>query len=76
MAFSEAILKAGVFLPLYPFINEVLWFFDVVPFQLTPNSYRIIVTFYIAFTEAGFEPSISHFAYMFGIKAVVKHAGF
>ena len=77
MAFSEAILKAGVSLPLHSFIGEVLRFFDVVPFQLNPNSYSIMVTFYIAFTEAcRFKPSIGHFAYVFGIKAVTKYAGF
>ena len=49
MAFSEAILKAGVFLPLHPFIYQVFQFFDMVPFQLTPNSFRIIIVFFIAF---------------------------
>ena len=77
MAFSKAILKAEVSLPLHPFINEVLQFFDVVQFQLTLNSYCIIVTFYIAFAEAcEFELSVGHFAYVFWIKAVAKHVGF
>ena len=50
MAISEAILKAGVFLPLYQFIDQVLQFFDIVPFQLTSNSYHIIVAFFITFS--------------------------
>ena len=49
MTISKTILKAGVFLPLHPFIDQVLQFFDIVSFQLTPNSYRIIMAFYIAF---------------------------
>ena len=77
MAFSGAILKAGVSFPLHPFIDEVLQFFDVVSFQLTPNSYCIIVAFYIAFIDSyGFKSSVSHFAYVFGIKALTKHTGF
>ena len=77
MAFSEVILKAGDSFPLHPFVDDILQFFNVVLFQLTLNSYRIIVTFYIAFSEAcEFEPSVSHFAYVFGIKARSKHAGF
>ena len=77
MAISEAILKVGVFLPLHPFIDQVLQFFDIVPFQVTPNSYRIIVAFVIAFFEAcGVKPSLGHFTYIFGIKATAKHAGF
>ena len=32
MAISEAILKTGVFLPFHSFIEQVLKFFDIVPF--------------------------------------------
>ena len=52
MAISEVILKAGVFLPLHLFTDQVLQFFDIVPFQLTLNFYRIIVAFYMIFSEA------------------------
>ena len=77
MALSEAILKAGVLLPLHPFIDQVLQFFDIVPFQLTPNSYCIIMVFFISFSKAcGIEPSIGHFAYVFRIKAIMKHVEF
>ena len=77
MAISEAILKNGVFFPLYPFIGQVLEFFDIVPFQLSPNSYRLIVAFYIAFLElCKTAPSVGHFAFIFGLKALAKHPGF
>ena len=77
MAIREAILKAGVFLPLHPFIDQVLQFFEIMHFQLTLNSYRINVAFYIVFSKAcGVEPSLRHFAHIFGIKVVAKHAGF
>ena len=77
MAISEAILKAGVFLPLHPFIDQVLQFFDIVSFQLSPNSYLVIVAFFITFLEAcEVEPSLGHFTHIFGIKVIAKHAGF
>ena len=37
MTFSEAILKTGVFLPLHPFIVQVLDYFDIVPFSAPPK---------------------------------------
>ena len=77
MAINKAILKTGVFLPFYPFIEQVLEFFDIVPFQLSPNSYRLIVAFYIAFLElCQTAPTVGHFAFIFGLKALAKHFGF
>ena len=77
MAISEAILKTKVFLPLHSFIDQVLEFFDIVPFQLFPNFYHLIVTFYIAFSELyKTAPSIGHFAFIFGLKALAKYPRF
>ena len=45
MTFSETILKTGVFLPLHPFIAQVLDYFDIVPFQLPPNSIALLWRF-------------------------------
>ena len=33
MTFSDAILKIRVFLPLHPFVPQVLDYFDIVPFS-------------------------------------------
>ena len=77
MAISEAILKTGVFLPLKPFIDQVLKFFDIVSFQLSLNSYRLIVAFYIVFLKLYKTMSIvRHFAFSFRLKALVKDPGF
>ena len=37
MAFSEAILKAGLSLPVHPLVDDVLQFFDVVPVPAHPE---------------------------------------
>ena len=77
MTFSEAILKTGVFLSLHPFIDQVLDHFDIVPFQLPPNSRHLIVVFYITFSEFyGVAPLIVHFVFIYRLKAFAKHVGF
>ena len=77
MAISETILKIKVFLPFHPFIEQVLEFFDIVLFQLSPNSYRLIMAFYISFLElCKTAPTVGHFAFIFWLKALAKHPGF
>ena len=77
MTFSEAILKTGVYLLLHRFIVQVLNYFDIVPFQLPPNSHHLIMAFYIVFSEYyGVAPSVVHFVYIFRLKALAKHVGF
>ena len=77
MAISKAILKTEVFFSFHPFIKHVLGFFDIVLFQLFPNSYRLIVAFYIAFSElCKTALTVEHFAFIFGLKALAKHPNF
>ena len=66
MTFSETILKTGVYLPLHPFVAQVRDYFDIIPFQLPPNSHHLIVAFYVVFLEyCGVAPSMAHFAYIY-----------
>ena len=77
MTSSEAILKTGVFIPLHPFIVQVLDYFDIVPFQLPPNSHHLIVAFYIIFLKCcDVVPSVVHFAFIYKLKALYKHVKF
>ena len=63
MAFFEAIMRGWASLPLHPFLIAVLEYFNVAPFQFTPNSFRIMVAFYIAFMESDIgEPFVVEFA--------------
>ena len=71
------ILKTGVFFSLHPIIDQVLEFFDIVPFQLSLKSYHLIVAFYIAFMElCKTAPIVGHLTFIFGLKALEKHLGF
>ena len=50
--FSKAIIQGGSSIPLHPFVIEVFDYFNIIPFQFTPNSICTMVAFYIAFMEA------------------------
>ena len=48
----------GAFLPLHSFLVEVLEYFNLAPFQFTPNFFYTMVAFYIAYMEVELgEPS-------------------
>ena len=77
MAFSESILQRGVGLPLHDFVEAALQHFNVAPLKFTPNSFHIIVAFFIAFMEAGIgELNVDEFTYIYGIKALSHYEGF
>ena len=66
-----------VYFLLHPFLAQLLDYFDIVPFQLPPNSHHFIVTSYIIFSEyCGVAPSVVQFIYIYGLKAIAKHVGF
>ena len=77
MAFSEAIIQGGASLPLHPFLVQVLYYFNLAPIQFTPNSFRTMMTFYIAYMEDQLgEPSVEEFTYIYCIKALARNKGF
>ena len=76
-AFSEAIIRWGASILLHPFLIEVFDYFNLVPFEFSPNSICTIVAFYIAFMEVDIgEPSVVEFAYIYGIKALTRTKAF
>ena len=60
-------MRGGASIPyLHSFVEKVLDFFNLVPFQLTPNSLRTIVTFFIPYMEVSLgEPSVEEFTYIY-----------
>ena len=76
-AISETIIQGGASIPLYPFLVEVFNYFKIILFQLTPNSIRTMVAFYIGFMEANIgKLSAVEFAYIYCIKALSKNERF
>ena len=77
MAYSKSILRGGACHPLHSFVEAMLQHFNMAPFQFTPNSFHIIVAFFVAFMEAGIgEPDVDEFTYVYGIKTLAHHEGF
>ena len=75
--FFEAIIRGGVSLPLHLFIVEVLAYFNIAPFQFTPNSICTTVEFYIAFKEANIgKASMVEFTFVYNIKALARSKNF
>ncbi|PON58623.1 hypothetical protein PanWU01x14_165130 [Parasponia andersonii] len=61
--FSEADLKCGVHLPLHPYIKSIVDYYGAVIFQLSPNTYRYMVSLYILYHKLGLEnPTPEEFA--------------
>lgn len=57
-AWSRYNIQVGATLPLHPYFRGVADYFDVCPFQIIPNGYRMLFALYILykFKEWG-EPS-------------------
>ncbi|PON72087.1 hypothetical protein PanWU01x14_069290, partial [Parasponia andersonii] len=76
-SFSEVVLKCGVHLPLHPYIKSIIDYYEVVPFQLTPNTYRYMVGLYILYHKLGLEtPSPEEFAWFYQVKSNPSDLGF
>ena len=70
-------MQGGAFILLHSFLIELFDYFNLVPFQFTPNSIHTIVAFYIALMEADIgEPLVVEFAYIYCIKDLAKNEGF
>lgn len=61
VAVYEAFLKAGLRLPLHPFITSLLDRYSLVPVQLIPNSIRTISGFLVLCHLQGIEARVSLF---------------
>ena len=60
---SELYLQFGVRFPLNPFFVEVLWYFGLTVFQITPNGWAYMIGLFGLFVEQGMgPPTIEEFA--------------
>lgn len=57
---SAQFFKLGLSLPLHPFIQDILRFYDIAPFQLIINSYRMAMCLYILYNRE-FDNNLSAF---------------
>ena len=72
-AWSRQNIRAGATLPLHPYFRVVVDYFDICPFQITPNGYRVLSALYILyyFKRWGV-PSPHEINYLFDLKSNPK----
>ena len=77
VTFSELYLKFGVRFPLYPFFIEVIEYFGLTVFQITPNRWAHMIGLFVLFAEHGMVPSTTtEFAWFYSVKGNKNDEGF
>ena len=67
---SELYLKFGVRFPLHPFFVEVLKYFGLIVFQITPNRWAHMIGLFGLFEEHRMGPLIAtEFAWFYSVKS-------
>lgn len=73
---STAFLKVGFFMPIHPFLREVLEFYELAPMQLTPNSYHLAISTYIMYASKFSTPlSAPKLGFFFRLKETGRGSG-
>ena len=71
--FFEVAFDKGLCFPLNPFIKRVLQHFNVLPSQLSPNFWDILIGLLVFFRDKGFGvPSIAMFLDLFSVKEAAE----
>ena len=74
---SETYLKFGVRFPLHPFFVEVLEYFGLTVFQITPNGWAQMIGLFGLFAEHGMgSPIATEFAWFYSVKDNKNDEGF
>ena len=74
---SEAYLKFRERFPLHPFFIEVLEYFGLTVFQITPNRWAQMIGLFGLFDEHGMSPSTAvKIAWFYSIKGNKNNEGF
>ena len=69
-------MEAGAILPIHSFLRWVANVFNICPFQLSPNGYRVLSALYILYRFKGWgEPSPYEINYLFYLKTNTSHHG-
>ncbi|GAB2299564.1 hypothetical protein Dimus_038568 [Dionaea muscipula] len=60
-------LRGGLRIPLHPFIQDILNLHHLLPGQLSPNTYTVLVAYIIKCGQLGYKPSLEVWYWMFGL---------
>lgn len=56
MVFGYKCIRAGVHLPLCPYLVGILNYFNLCPFQVNPNGYRAVLRLNLMYMKLGYDP--------------------
>ena len=74
---SERYLQFGVRFPLNRFFVEVLWYFSLIVFQITPNGWAHMIELFGLFVKQGMgPPTAEEFAWFYSMKRNKNDKGF
>ena len=77
IALTPHLVKLGVGAPLHPYFRAISEWFDIAPIQLSPNSYRLVITLYIMYVNKGFPPpSMEDLSHFLSLRKVAREAGY
>lgn len=76
MAFSNAIIRCEVYLPLHLYFVKILDYYNITPFQFAPNVYCFMVELYMLFHRLGLgEPELENFVWFYQVKTCSNNHG-
>ena len=77
VTFSECYLQFGVRFPLNSFFIEVLWYFGLTVFQITPNGWAHMIGLFGLYADQGIgPPTTEEFTWFYSVKSNKKDEGF
>ena len=66
MVLTPRHISLGAGVPLHPYFEQILEWFDIAPIQLSPNSYKLAAGLYILYKEEGYgAPSMEELSFFF-----------
>lgn len=66
MVTSPKLVSLGVGAPLHPYLREMIELYDLAPLQLSPNSYKLVLTLFILYMDLNFpQPPMDEVSYFF-----------
>ncbi|KAK1365185.1 hypothetical protein POM88_040746 [Heracleum sosnowskyi] len=77
VVFSATFFRMGLSIPLHPFINDIITYYDISPLQMTPNAYRMAMCMYVLYDQQ-FEKKMStrELGFFYQLKQTGKNSGF
>lgn len=69
MVLSPKLVALGIGAPLHPYFKSIIKWYDIAPLQLSPNSWKLVITLHMFYTSLGYDaPSMPEISYFFSLR--------